>query len=415
MARISIITNTFPPELGAAPSRIFDMAKGLKEAGYEVEVLTGMPNYPTPSVYKAYQGKIFCKESIGGVAVRRHWMYASHSDKYISRFLNMTSLAFSMLLSLPHLLRKRPDYIIVQYPPVMVPIFALFIAAITRAKLILNVSDLWPIAIHELDLIKKGKLYKSLEKLEKLLYNKCDFALVQSNEIKAHIQTKSSKPVLLFRTGVDTRLFQQKENYEVQGKKFKVIYAGVMGVAHGILQLCKDVNFKWYGAELHIYGDGFEFEKVKTYLKKFPEKGIKLFKAVPQKKLAEIMQEYDAALISQKKRIHGTVPSKVYEALSVGLPILFNGGGEGGKIVEAAGAGLISNPVRPEELISNLKKMIAAKPASLSAMGNRGRKTAEEEFDRKKQIESLIKALNTLDLKGELTDPDQYVEGFLQE
>ena len=77
--RLLILTQYFPPEMGAPQSRLFETAKGLHARGWTVEIVTAMPNYPTGHIFPGYRGRFFAKEITGGLPVRRYMLYASNS------------------------------------------------------------------------------------------------------------------------------------------------------------------------------------------------------------------------------------------------------------------------------------------------------------------------------------------------
>ncbi|MDW7692247.1 glycosyltransferase family 4 protein [Flammeovirgaceae bacterium SG7u.111] len=396
MPKISVFSSFFPPEIGAASSRIYDMCQGLHAAGYDVEVITAMPNYPTGKTHPDYRGKFFSKEEMHGVTVRRHWIFPSHSDKAIFRLLNMLSIALSVFFSFLHMLRKKPDVVIVQYPPVLLPLSAYLVSKITGAKFIVNVSDLWPGAIHQLGKIKKGWSYRLLLKLEKTLYQSADYCMAQSQEIADYIGKRCQTPCFIYRTGAKCDTFEPKSNYEVEDRPLKIIYAGVLGLAHGILKVCKKIDFKALGTEFHIYGDGFEKQKLLEFVEKNPDRGVFIHDSVPIPEIPELLGKYDAALISQKTKVFGTVPSKTYDAMAAGLPIMFNGCGEGSLIIKNTEAGLVSRPDSPKELKRNILKMQKYSAEKREKMGVNGRQAALDMFDRKDQIQKLLQVMKVL-------------------
>ncbi len=390
MLKISILTNTFPPEFGAAPSRLFDMAKAFLNAGYDVDVLTGMPNYPSGKMSYYYRRKIFSKEILAGIPVRRHWIYPAYSDKKFTRFFSMLSLAVSLLISLPYVLKRKPDVIITQYPPIFSPITAYFFAKLTGAKFILNVSDIWPSAIFDLGLMSKNVLYKLLSCLEKKLYKSAVLCLGQSKEIVTHIQCLTHTEVMLFRTGVDCDFFKPRNYTSYHKKTTALVYAGVLGVAHGILAICQSIDFLALNAEFHIYGDGFEKDRIIAWIKQFPKLGIFYHGAIRSEHIPQTLIQYRAVLIAQKAKVYGTVPSKMYEAMALGMPILFSGSGEGADMVRQYQCGLVSEPTDFETLKENIRRLSGAGSKSLKAMGVNGRRLAVDKFDRKKQIKGLL-------------------------
>ena len=400
MKKIFFLTNTFFPEHGAAPNRLLNTALGLQKAGYKVEVLTGIPNYPYGKFYKGYKSKFYQKESYQGITIHRFWLYPSHSDSYFERFLTMFSLAVSTVLAIPILSLKNVQYLFLQYPPIAMVFPTLLLKKITKAKLIVNVSDLWPIAIEELGFTKqKSLVYWAMKKIEKKAYKEAELLLAQSNEIKAYLETITNKSnILLYRTGVDTSLFKN-ECIKTDGtKKIKIVYAGVLGVAHGISQLCKHIKLPNNSVELHIYGEGFERKEIENHIKENQVSNIFLHKMYAQKELPEHLLAADIILIAQKTRIYGTVPSKIYDAMAMAKPILFHGAGEGEEIIRNVGCGLISKPSDFSKLNKNLKTLVESSQSFRDKMGKKGRKAAIEKFDRKIYLNSLIKALKELEL-----------------
>src|SRR5674476_240287 len=115
--KITIISNYFTPEIGAAPKRISDLALGLSESGHNIEVICPMPNYPQGKIFYGYRGSFFRKESWNNIIVRRYWISPSVSKNPILRAWSMFSFAVNLLFEIPHLIRRTPDFIIIQNSP----------------------------------------------------------------------------------------------------------------------------------------------------------------------------------------------------------------------------------------------------------------------------------------------------------
>src|SRR5690625_5239960 len=142
MQKVEIITNYFPPEMGAASNRIFTLAKGLQSSGYDVEVVAPLPNYPFGEIFEEYKGKFSKNEQIDDIAVKRFWAYPNVSKNFFLRFFGMLSFALTLWAGIFHYLKRRPDIMVIQYSPQLVSFSALLLAKLLPGcKRVLNVSD----------------------------------------------------------------------------------------------------------------------------------------------------------------------------------------------------------------------------------------------------------------------------------
>ena len=189
--KVLIVSFYYEPELGAAPSRITNLAKGLKASGVDVDVLTCLPNYPKGRVFDGYRGRFSMKEIIDGIKVYRYWTYATVSKNPFKRVLAMTSYAMAMWsFAFKRKLIKGYDRIIVQSPPIMVSASALMLfKKLYGKKVVLNVSDLWPGSAVELGFVREGSLsFKVLSSLERFIYRNAHSVMGQSLEIVEHVE-----------------------------------------------------------------------------------------------------------------------------------------------------------------------------------------------------------------------------------
>ncbi len=392
---VLILSPNYPPEQGACASRIRYMAQGLAKAGYEVEVLTAMPNYPKGKIFTKFRNKLFVRLIDDGVAVNHYLVYASHSAHLLPRLLSMFSLSFAVLFHVFSAKKQTPNLVIVQSPPLLLALSAYWLSRVYKADFILNVSDLWPRALLDLGAIRRGLGYRLASWVENFLYQKAKLCIGQSEEILTHIKAQSPQtPSLLYRTGVDCQLFQAKEIQTAQTTPFRIVYAGLLGIAQGILSVCEHVNFKELETELHIYGDGYERKPLENYLKKNPNLGIFLHDSVPHAQVPSVLQSYDTVLVTQKNVVFGTVPSKIYEAMATGLPILFCGGGEGAEIILTNEVGLVSPPNDFNLLKNNILQIKNLPLEQKQSISTQGRKLALNEFDRSLLINKLITVLD---------------------
>lgn len=390
--KLAILTQYFYPETGAPQNRLLELAQLFMKDGWDVSVLTAMPNYPKGKIFDEYQGKLVMKEELNGMHIFRCWLYASNAPKSIPRIISMLTFSFTSLFGRSFLKKFKPDYILVESPPLVLGVTAVILSRLCGAKLIMNVSDIWPLTAKELGSISDGKIYDTLEKLEKYIYKNSFLCTGQSEEITEHIKKSGGKRTYLFRNGVDIKRFEQDNNNKESSGSLRIIYAGLIGLAQGIPDIAMNVDFAGAGTELHIYGEGGEKEMLQEYLKKNPGKKVFLHKSVKRDEIPALLMQHDCALIPLIKNIHGAVPSKIYEAMAAGLPVLFSGTGEGAKIISENKVGLVSSPKDFKGLEENIKKLIESQELR-NEMSINGKRVAAEKFDRNKIIKDLSETL----------------------
>lgn len=118
--RVLIVSPSYLPEIGAAPSRITNMAEGLSGLGIKVDVLTCLPNYPKGRIFDGYRGAFSKTEDVNGITVFRYWTYASISRRPLVRLASMCSFATTLwCFALKRKRIKSYDKVIIQTPPVL--------------------------------------------------------------------------------------------------------------------------------------------------------------------------------------------------------------------------------------------------------------------------------------------------------
>ena len=385
MKKVLIITSYFPPETGAASNRIFHLAEGLQKHNFAVSVVTPLPNYPTGKIFKEYKGKFSYTSLEGQIKVYRLWIYASNSKNKILRLFAM--LSYSLNLVWFFLTHKIPKTVIVQSPPLLVAFTCMFFLN-KRRQLILNVSDLWPIAGLELGAFKRNFSYRALERIEHFNYRRATMVLGQSEEILAHVSTiVPNKKTFLYRNYPDFNPPTLIENPASLGK-IKMVYAGLLGIAQGIHKLCENLDYS--NIEFHIYGNGAEAKKIESFIASNLSLPIYYHGEVKRSELHLILLQYDLTIIPLLNRIYGSVPSKIFEYSRLGIPILYFGGGEGEDIVKKHNLGWVAESGNYDAL----NRMLKVIQADLDS--NRTQKIQDvslENFDFSEQLERLTTIL----------------------
>lgn len=357
--KILIVSFYYSPEIGAAPSRITNMAEGLQAQGAEVDVLTSLPNYPKGRIFDNYRGCFHKKELLNGINVHRYWVLASVTKNPLIRLMGMFSFSLTMwafAFKIKHI--RSYDKVIIQSPPILVALSAVILfGCLFRKKTVLNVSDLWPLSAIELGAMKEGGVYhKVMAWMERFIYRHSTMYQGQSNEIIRHIREfEPNKKHFLYRN------LQHSVSANISHgvrKPLKIVYAGLLGVAQNVLEIVRQINFKELDAELHLYGGGNQTEDIKCFIAD-NDTGVFYHGYVEKQAMAKELAKYHASIVPLTVRIKGAVPSKIYDLLPVGIPILFCGGGEGASIIEEYELGYVSNPGDFAALANNIKKIAA--------------------------------------------------------
>lgn len=383
---ILLITNYFPPEKGAAANRMYSIAENLGKAGYTVKVICPLPNYPNGEIFEGYRGKLSISEKTPFGEVSRLWTWPSNSTNKSIRLLSMLSFSFS--LAVFFLFKNTPKKIFIQYSPVFVGFTAVCLGKIFSKKIILNISDLWPLAGLEMRILNKGFYYKLLLKMERYCYKKSDLIIGQSEEILQHIsKLENKKPLFLYRNIPNFKV--PKISDRATSKEVKIVYAGLLGVAQGIFEICEKITFP-QNVSFHIYGAGPDAERLKS----LQSKNVYFYGEVDRAVLHIELEKYDIAFVPLTNRIYGSVPSKIFEYTRLGLPILYFAGGEGGKIVAKESLGWVipvDNTKKLQEFINTISENeLNTYPKE------RVQNTAVSVFNFEKQFKAFISAIETV-------------------
>ncbi len=395
--KILIVSFYYTPELGAAPSRITNMAEGLKQQGADVDVLTCLPNYPKGRIFEGYRGRFSKHEIINGINVYRYWTYASVSKKPICRILAMMSFAIVMWMFAFHVSRiKSYDKVIVQSPPLAVATSALILfRKIFRRVTILNVSDLWPLSAVELGAVsEKSIMHKFMLCLERFNYRTATAFQCQSNEIIKHIKNfQPQKQYFLYRN------LQHQTPFEIcpnnSSKPFKIVYAGLLGVAQDILKIIRDIDFKKHNAEFHIFGGGNQTKQIEDYIQN-NDCSVFYHGFLEKTAMVEELSKYHASIVPLSVHIKGAVPSKIFDLLPVGIPVLFCGGGEGAQLVKDYNLGLVSPPADMKLLDENIREISDLSDKEYQELRESCMQAAKTDFSFDSQMSNYYQFLNTL-------------------
>ena len=396
--KILVVTQNFHPEVAAAPIRLKNMVESLQARGFEVDVLTAMPNYPKGKIFDGYRGKFKMKEPYGNGTLYRYWIYANNSFNKYKRFIGMMSFATTLrCFGMKRKTVKSYDVVIVQTPPLPIAYSAVkMFKRKGKAKIVLNVSDLQPLALIQAGHMKEGSRYHQMfAKMEKYVYEASDALMGQSEEILEYVNSLHQMPAsFLYRT-------LQRPEKDVEfvpksaGKHNKLVYAGLLSKTQNVLSIIQNVDFKGRGMEFHLYGDGNQREEIEKYC---DGENVFYHGSVPNHVMMQELQKYDASIVPLASDRTGAVPSKIYNVVYSGMPVLYLGKitGEAAKLIVRYKVGYVAAPLDFETLNTNLDKFCSLTEDEYQELVNNCIDLSQNDFSFDKQMERFDEFLRKL-------------------
>ena len=348
---ILILSQYYAPEIGAAQTRLRSTATCLKAAGHEVTVLTAMPNHLLDSVMPQYRGKLFVEEELDGIRVLRTWVYAATGRSW-KRLANYFSFVASSVLGGG----KVPpvDLIFFESPPLFLGLSAVALARKSGARLVMNVSDLWPESVRAIapdSAFSKGPLYAAAERLESWLYQRCDVVTAVTEGIRDElISTKGLDParVAYLPNGIDPTLFTPCSPAERAEQPRRFLIAGTLGYAQGLdtaldaARILRDRE----DLEIHFLGGGPEKERLKAEAARDGLSRVVFRDPVPLDSMpAEYARATAAlALLADDPFFDRARPARSFPPLACGRPLIFAGRGDIAQLLRENRCGVAVEP-----------------------------------------------------------------------
>jgi colanic acid biosynthesis glycosyl transferase WcaI len=208
---ILIHTQYFPPEVGAPQARLSELGLHLREQGFDVTILTAMPNYPLGRIYPGYGG-LFSREHWNDIPVIRCWIHPTQKVSLLPRLVAYFSFVLSSLVTGIFVIRKV-DILLTESPPLFLALSGYILSKLKNANWIFNVSDLWPLSAVELGVVRPNSLGHHIGAwLEAFSYRNAWLVTGQSKEILVDIHKRFPEVhTYLLSNGVDTKLFYPME------------------------------------------------------------------------------------------------------------------------------------------------------------------------------------------------------------
>jgi len=387
---ILYISQYYPPEMGAPSARVSELSKYWVKFGNNVTVITGMPNHPDGIIHPTYKWEYFKEERKFGVRVLRVLLYVTPNKGVIKRVISF--LSFMITSFIVGILKSGTDVVIATSPQLFVGLSGLIIAKLKGKPFIFEVRDIWPQSAVELGVISNRFIIAAMERLECLLYVKASKIIVAVKGMEKIISQKGIDPqkIHFIPNGIDAERFKSEKRTILRNRKhlqgkFLVGYAGTIGMAHGLdiipktARLLEDTNIHFV-----IIGSGAEREKISDIIEKEHLNNVTMLGKMPQETIPSVLSELDMGFVHLKDfpLMHNAVPSKIYEIMASGTPVLAGISGIGRRFIEESGLGYVFRQEDPNDMAQVLRKIIREPKEKLNDIGRHSEQIAFAKFSR---------------------------------
>jgi colanic acid biosynthesis glycosyl transferase WcaI len=375
--KVLLLTQWFDPE-PTFKGLVF--AKELIKQGFDVEVVTGFPNYPSGKIYDGYHIKLIQRETIDGVQVTRVPLYPSHDSSALKRVFNYLSFALSALCYCLFF-AKRADVMYVYHPPLTTGIVAAIVRFFRRVPVVYDVQDMWPDTLKATGMISNERALNIIGGVANWVYKRVDKIVVLSPGFKKLLisrQVDDSKinviPNWCAENSIKTGLNNKIPEGMLGKGYFKVLFAGNLGKAQAldtVIQAAGNIGQQYPGVAFVFLGAGVELNQLKQKAAEY--KNIYFIPQVPMEKVGEYLNEADVLLVHLKDDplFEITIPSKTQAYMAAGKPIIMGVKGDAADIINNANCGIVIEPENSAELVDAVIHLQSLNNGALSELGQR--------------------------------------------
>lgn len=397
--RILVLTQFYPPESCAASSRTAAVTAALVSAGHKVRVVTAYPSFPSGAIaegYRAWRPQLELRDDI---EVLRVPTYASPRLRAADRLLNWASVSIGATIA-ALASRFRYDCVYVTCPPVTLALPALAAAKIRRCPLFVDVRDSYPdVAVKMGAWQEDSAIVRVVSAVVRNLYAASDAVSTVTATVKEEVIARGADPQKTFvaPNGFDSVEPRERSLFGRTPKEFVVAFAGNIGMAAGIdvvleaarvLRDSPDIRFV-------LAGDGAGFHDLKLRQEAYGLKNVLLLGAVDRPDAMAVLRDADLCVVPLKKGIHDSLPTKLFDALYMGRPVLVAGDGEAGDFTRRSNGGWSVPAEDPIALAQAIRNAEADRAACRSA-GSSGRSYVVANWDRARGVAAIVDRIATM-------------------
>lgn len=386
MKKILVVSQNFYPE----QFRINDICKELVKRGYDVTVLTGLPNYPEGKIFAGYEKKKKREETIDGVKIVRCYERERKRGGAINLFLNYYSFVCSSKKALKKLDKDFDLVIVNQTSPVMQASAAIKYKKKFGVPVLLYCLDLWPASLSAGG-VSGGPIYKYFKRVSKKIYSQCDKIVVTSSMFKEYFKSEFGfdETQIGYLPQYAEDMF--KPTYkESTSEQFNFVFAGNVGKLQAVdniidaARLLQNDNIK-----IHIVGAGSELNKCKEMAQGL--NNVEFYGQRPLEEMPKFYEMADAMVVTLKhdELISKTLPGKVQTYMAAGKPIIAVGENELKNVIEDAKCGFVAQPDKPDDLVKVIREFIHCE--NKIELAKNAREYYEQQFSKELFFKRLVK------------------------
>ncbi len=405
--RITFLCQYFPPEMGAPSARTFEHARHWASLGHDVMVITGFPNHPTGIIRPEYRGLFVKRERVEGIDLLRTWVYCTANKGFFKRILNFLSFLFSSLI-LGAAMTRRPDVVVGTSPQFFCAVAAYGLSLIKGAPFVFEVRDIWPQSAVELGVLKNRWAISALEAIEMHLYRHAALIVPVAESTRDYLVAKGvpSEKIKVIPNGVDMRYlssavakpFQIRQQLGLQDK-FIVSYIGTHGMSHALEIVLNAARVFSDDRELHFLfvGEGAEKEKLKQMAAELQLQNVTFIDEQSREALLSYYRLSDVSLVPLKRLpiFRKVLPSKLFELMGTGCPVICSVEGEAARLVARAEAGLCIEPESVEALVDGVNYLRSNRQLCQKLSVN-GQQFVKKHYQRSMLAETYLTALQNV-------------------
>jgi colanic acid biosynthesis glycosyl transferase WcaI len=414
--QVLYVSQYYPPEACAPAARVDGFTREWARNSADVGVLTGFPNHPEGIVHDEYKNhwrRGFMREERNGVKVYRTWLYPSANRKLWGRGLNFTSFAVSAAVAGP-CVAPRNGVIIATSPQILVGVSGWAIGSLRFLPWVFEVRDLWPESLLGVGQASTDSLlYRSVERVAKFLYRHATHIVVDGEWKRRHLihQGEEESRITVIRNGVEENFCPDPASsralsarLEVRkelglGYEFVLLYAGTLGMAHGletILDAAERLRDR-HDIKFILLGAGAERAQFGQLLARLRLANVRLLEKQPRERIPAFLAAADACLVPlrNKEVFKSAIPSKIFEAMAAGRPVILGVEGEAKEILLSSQAGLAIPPENPGAMVDAILKL-RNEPSLCRSLGRSGRQAVLDKYQRRTEAAKYLNLLGAL-------------------